>query len=351
MKSLVWMGPRRLEIQERPEPELAKGEVLLQVAVVGICGSDLSGYLGENSLRRPPLIMGHEFTGMVVATAGDVKAWKSGQVVTVNPLLSCNRCQFCRQGMRQLCANRSIVGIHRPGAFAEYLTVPASACHPVRNAIQGALVEPLACAVRANIQAKIQSTETLLVFGAGIIGLMSLRVAQEMGASRRIVVDPNPVRLEKAQWWGATDMLDPTHDKVTDEVRRLCPEGVDSVIDAVGLPQTRQDSIAVLRPGGCVVFIGLHLDETTIPGNHIVRQEIEIRGSFCYTDDNFQQALHLLENERVVPDASWLDIRPLEEGKQAFDEQIDGPATFPKILLHVRESLKGGQHEDHTGTL
>lgn len=134
-------------------------------------------------------------------------------------------------------------------------------------------------------------------------------------------------------------------------IRTLCKDGIDKVIDAVGMPQTRHDAISLVNPGGRVVFIGLHQDETIIPGNHLVRQEVEITGSFCYTNNDFQHVLHLLEDGRIVPDASWLDIRPLEEGKQAFDEQIDGPATFPKILLHVRESLKGGQHEDHTGTL
>ena len=335
MKSLVWTGPRQLEIQQQPEPSVAKGEVLLQVAVAGICGSELSGYLGENSLRKPPLVMGHEFSGVIVAVAEDVQEWRAGQVVTVNPLLSCGQCRYCRRGLRQLCATKSIVGIHRPGAFAEYVAVPASACYAVQDTIQAALTEPLACAVRANVQANVQEGENILVFGAGIIGLMALRVAQTRQAAQRIIVDTNPARLEKAAQWGATATLNPLQCDVVKEAHPLCPDGIDKVIDAVGLPRTRHDAISLVNPGGRVVFIGLHQDESSVPGNHIVRQEVEIFGSFCYTNEDFQHAHHLLEQECIVPDPLWLDIRSLAEGKRAFDEQIDGPALFPKIMLRL----------------
>ena len=335
MKSLVWTGPRQMEMQEGPRPVPKKGEVLLRVSLAGICGSELSGYLGENSLRKPPLVMGHEFSGSIIECGEGVNDWQEGQLVTVNPLVTCGECRYCKNGLQPLCPARWIVGIHRPGAFAEYVIVPQNACYAIQDEIQGALVEPLACAVRANMQARIELNDTVLVTGAGIIGLMALRVAKELGASRLLCVDTNEARLEKSRIWGATHTLNPRQQSVVDFVQQTFPAGVDRVIDAVGLPQTRRDGIAAVRPGGRVVFIGLHENDTTIPGNEIVRSEIEIVGSFCYADQDFHRALALLTSGKVVADTSWLDVRPLAAGKSSFDEQIDGPALFPKILLRV----------------
>lgn len=335
MKSLVWTGPRAFRLEEREIPEPAPGELLLRVEMAGICGSDLSGYLGENSLRKPPLVMGHEMSATVAAAAPGVRGFTPGQRVTVNPLVSCGTCRACRRGMRQLCRGRSIVGIHRPGAFAEYLTAPAGACFPVGQPLAAALAEPLACSVRAAGQAGVRLGDDVLVVGAGIIGLMAAKVAELMGAARRIMVDTNDARLAHAASWGATHTVNPRQEGLPEALARIAPEGVDRAIDAVGLPQTRRDCIGAVRPGGSVSFVGLHDDETAVPGNTIVRQEIEIRGSFSYSDDDFHTSLQLLEDGAVAPAGAWLDIRPLEDGPAAFEEQIFGPAAYSKIVLAI----------------
>ncbi|MFD1676834.1 zinc-dependent alcohol dehydrogenase [Alicyclobacillus fodiniaquatilis] len=335
MKCLVWQGPRRIAVEEYPKPVLKSGEVLIKVSLVGICGSELSGYLGENSLRKPPLVMGHEFSGTIEEIADNVTGLENGMLVTVNPLFSCNYCSYCRSGFQNLCPKRSILGIHRPGAFAEYVAVPATACYRVKGEIEGALTEPLACSVRAATQARIELGETVVVFGAGIIGLMSVLSAKEKGAFQIVVVDTNDTRLKKALEWGATNVFNPSHGRILDEIRQLAPLGVDKVIDAVGLPITRQNGLEVVRSGGRVVWIGLHEDEIFMQGNHLVRQEIEVVGSFCYTDRDFQVALAMLDKNLHVSTDTWLDVRPLELGQNSFEEQIDGPAKFPKIMLRV----------------
>src|SRR6476469_3088062 len=124
MKAVVWLGPRRMELQNEPEPQPQSGEVILHVDAVGICGSELSGYLGQNSLRVPPLVMGHEFAGTIMAIGADVSGLAVGDRVTVNPLSGCGVCALCRLGMQNLCAKRQIIGIHSPGAFAELVVAP-----------------------------------------------------------------------------------------------------------------------------------------------------------------------------------------------------------------------------------
>src|SRR3954469_16686142 len=124
MQALVWEGPRQMNLREVADPQPAAQEVLIKVIFSGICGSELGGYLGHNSLRKPPLIMGHEFSGIIEETGPSVMSFKAGDRVTANPLVTCGVCRACTTGSAQLCAQRKLLGAHLPGAFAEYVTVP-----------------------------------------------------------------------------------------------------------------------------------------------------------------------------------------------------------------------------------
>ncbi len=331
MKTLTWTAPEVMTMRDAAKPELEPGWVLLRVGGAAICGSEISGYLGHNELRRPPLIMGHEFSGTVARLGPGVTQVSVGDVVTANPLVSCGQCRHCRQGNRQRCLSRQIIGIDFPGAFAEWVAVPAPQCHPVRDIVDGALVEPYACGVRAVGLSRVEMGDEAMVVGAGIIGLIAVHLLRAAGASRVIVVDPNPHRLEQAQAWGATDTMAP------DTVDHLgIRQTMDRVIDAVGFSATRALSIQALRRGGCVVWIGLHENQSVLEGNAMVRDEIDIRGSFCYTDDEFRRAVDLVNAGQAFPrDRSWLDIRPLEAGDAAFAEQASPSARFAKIVLTI----------------
>lgn len=337
MKALVWTGPREMTIEQTDKPSPGPGEILLRVGAVGICGSELSGYLGENSLRRPPLIMGHEFTGEVVEAGSDDSGFAVGTTVVVNPMVPCGECAMCRRGLENLCLNRSLISAHRPGAFAEWVVVPEKAAFLVPetvNPVSGSLVEPLACGLRAVRLVEIGVGDSVVVFGAGIIGLMSLAMAKRSGARTLIVVDTNERRLEVAKDWGATHTLNPKKDDVLESARTISDRiGIDAAIDAVGVPVTRQAAVMALRPGGRSVFVGLHDDETTLAGNHIVRSEVHIVGSFCYSYEDFQNSIRLVADGLFDETEGWLDERPLEAGKESFDEQIDGPALYPKVVL------------------
>jgi threonine dehydrogenase-like Zn-dependent dehydrogenase len=337
MQSLVWTKAEWLEIQEMPVPVISEEEVLLKVDAVGICGSELEGYLGHNSLRVPPLIMGHEFSGTIHYTGSRVSGLSKGQKVVVNPLISCRSCQLCRKGLVQLCAQRSIVGIHRPGAFAEYVKVPASAIYVVPETMdpfRAALAEPLACSLRATRRAmEKHPLANVVVIGAGTIGLLSFLTAQLLGASKIIVLDTNESRLQTPQRLGAAATITPNEPDYIQKIRQeMGTGGIDVVIDAVGFQATRSAAVEMVNPGGTVMYIGLGIDKTELPVNVCIRNEINLLHSFSYQDQDFYDALEILKNGKIDP-SEWSEIRSLKEGNQAFNDLIQGKVENAKIFL------------------
>jgi threonine dehydrogenase-like Zn-dependent dehydrogenase len=336
---LDWEGVKQMRLREEAEPSLRPGWVVIDVKAVGICGSEIAAFTGGNELRKPPLVMGHEFSGTVSGVGERVPAAWMGKTVTVNPLISCQTCRFCRDGERHLCPERQIVGVHLPGAFAEKVAVPVSNCFPVTSPLSGALVEPLATGLRSVERSGVRAGDDALVFGAGMIGLASAKLLRARGALRCVVVDTISSRLAWASKWGATQTINASKDDVGGVLKELAPEGFDCVVDAVGASQTRIQSITAARRGGRVVFVGLHETNTELPSNYIIRNEIEIMGTFAYSDDDFRRALALVEGNFVDTSGGWLDVRSLASGQAAFTEQATGPGTYSKIIL--RPSLQG----------
>lgn len=341
MDALVWLGPRKMELRREPAPTPEAGEVLIEVATVGICGSELSGYLGENSLRKPPLIMGHEAAGRIAfdcdAPLSDGSPARAGARVTFNPLLTCGACDLCRSGKSNLCRNRQLISAHRPGAFARYVAVPAHLCVPLPDHVSltlGSLTEPLACGVRAVAHA--EAPHRLVILGAGPIGLLCLVAARAAGIEQILVSDVSERRLAVARAWGAAATVN-ARNNVLAAVQAFAPGGADAVIDAVGLTVTRDQAVRAVIPGGRVVFIGLHDEESMVGANYIVRQEITVIGSFTYSDADFTRALDLLAAGKVPLDGDWLEERPLAAGPAAFEELIAGTTRAAKIVLRVGE--------------
>lgn len=337
MRALVWTAPRRMEYTDAAKPEPAEDEVLIRVEAVGICGSEIEGYLGHNSLRVPPLVMGHEFCGRVESWGDRASGFARGQKVVVNPLQSCGRCVSCRKGHTQLCASRRIVGIHRPGAFGEWVAVPASGVVAVPESLspfRAALAEPLACSLRATRRAMRRHFHPhVVVFGAGGIGLLCAKVARLLGADKVIVSDTQPERLQIAKEVAADAAALPG----SAEWERLLAEvagdkGIDVVIDAAGFQPTRSSALSLVNPGGTVMNVGLGIDETELRINHLIRSEIEVLGSFCYTDQDFRDAVRLLEEGRITEEG-WTDVRPISEGGEAFRELVEGRVKQGKLFL------------------
>lgn len=339
MQALVWEGPRQMNLRETPDPQPAPDEVLVEVVYSGICGSELGGYLGHNSLRKPPLIMGHEFSGVIRALGEKATARKPGlaigQRVTVNPLISDPWSKAALRGRHNLTLPRNILGIHRPGSYAQYVTVPAVNVYPLPDHMSfehAALTEPMACGLRAAKLSGCTATDRVLITGLGPIGLLTLQVVKAMGARTIFATDTDADRLAIGKHFGV-QVLNPKTANVVETVKAATNgEGVDMAIDAVGANATRRQCIEAVIPGGRVVFTGLHEEESPLPANYIIRNEINIQGSFAYTPLDFEAAFDWLAQGRIEIDP-WIMKAPLAEGGAMFERLLSHPGPVAKILL------------------
>lgn len=328
MAALVYEAPKQMFLRDVPLPALQPNEVLIRVAYSGICGSELSGYEGKNSLRKPPLIMGHEFSGYI-DQIGDQAALRRpeltvGLPVTANPLVTCGRCDYCISGRQSLCSQRKLLSAALPGSNAEYVVVPADSVYRLPHGMSltdAALAEPVACAIHSAELVKPRPGESGLVFGAGPIGLFMIQALFDYGLKTIYCADLNPQRLAMAESLGAIPV------QAADLVNQ-----VDVVVDAVGVSATRQACVTAVRSGGRVVFVGLHEPDTTLPIHDIVRREIVCYGSFAYTPLDFRHALEGLSGKRYGLNESWTRIEPLANGTACFEELLHG-STVAKIWL------------------
>jgi threonine dehydrogenase-like Zn-dependent dehydrogenase len=315
VKALVFTAPGTLELLDVPEPQPGRGEVVVQVRAAGICGSELHGARSPG-FRKPPLIMGHEFAGVTAA----------GEAVAVNPVLSCGHCGPCQRGLRHVCAERQIIGVHRAGGFAERVAVPASALRPLPPGLPweaAALIEPAANAVHAwNLAVRSRgagsaSSAQVGVIGCGAIGLLCVAVALSAGAERVEVSDLSPARLAAARRLGA-GAGGPA----------LAGE-YDVVVDAVGSAATRAASVAQQRPGGAAIWLGLADPDPGFDANALVRSEKRVLGSFAYSDEEFAQAMTLIREW----DLTWAASYPLAAGAEIFTGLMNGGLQPVKALL------------------
>jgi threonine dehydrogenase-like Zn-dependent dehydrogenase len=330
-----------LNIREMPEPEPGLDEVLIKVAYSGICGSELGGYLGENSLRHPPLVMGHEFSGEIVGLGSNAAHHKPGlavgQQVTVNPLIHCGWCRACLAGRFNLCRSREILGIHRPGSFADLVKAPAALVYPLPPSMSlehAALAEPAGCAVRAVRLGGCAPGTSLLVTGLGPIGLLVALVARTFGVTEIFATDTDPDWRMSGEQLGFL-VLNPLEDDVIAATQAATGNlGVDAAIDAVGLTVTRRQCIDAVARGGRVIFVGLHEADSEIQGNDIIRKETRIEGSFAYAPLDFDEAFNWLSDGHIQKLDPWLIKAPLGEGQGCFERLLSKPGPVAKILLY-----------------
>ncbi len=313
MKALVYSAPLQMTMEDLPEPVAGPGQELIQVAAAGICGSELEGFANQSPMRVPPLVMGHEFSGIRVS---------DGARVTVNPLSACGSCDLCTHERPNLCAQRRLLGVHDPGGFAERVVVPRSQCVEIpheASLAQAAMIEPLANAVHALRVAHDPDwpVRSLGVIGAGALGSAVVLAAVGTGVSRIDVADRVPARLALVEAAGATS------------VGESVGNDLDLVIDCVGSTETRRVAVAALRPGGTVVLLGLHDAELELNGQDLTRSEKRVIGTFAYAPGDFEAAARLCSR---VPD-TWFDEVPLADGVDVWHRLLAGPGAVPKTLL------------------
>lgn len=325
MRALVYTAPQTLEVLDRPDPRVSDGEVLIHVESVGICGSDMHAFLGHDERRPAPLILGHEVAGTIAS--GD----RTGQRVTVNPLVTCGTCAACRSGRDNLCGTRQIISMPpREGGFAALLAMPERNLVAVPDQIapdQAALAEPIACgwhAVRLARQSLDADPQRVLVIGGGAIGLGAALSAAAQCTADITVSEPNATRrsflAERcAQAAVSPDTLDP------DDI-------FDLVIDGVGIEATRELASSRARPGGVIAHIGLGSAAGGLDIRRMTLQEITFIGTYTYTAQDFRDTAAAMFDGRLGR-LDWTEIRPLDDGAQAFSDIREGRVAAPKIIL------------------
>jgi 2-desacetyl-2-hydroxyethyl bacteriochlorophyllide A dehydrogenase len=328
MRALVFTAPRQLEMQRLPRPRPAAGECAIAVTAAGICGSDLTAFLGRSSSRVPPMVLGHELVGRR----------SDGHRVVVNPFLACGRCPACRAGHQNLCSSWRLLGMNQtPGCFAEFVAIPATHVHDIPDSLsdaQAILAEPLANIVHLLRLAAPQPGLRMGIVGAGIMGSLALLAALRHGVRDILVEEISEVRLASARRMGATLAVHPDSEAGRAEVRKLIGDGLDLVLDASGTASAREEAFHLCRPGGLVVLLGMAQARSEIDFAAAIRREQRVILSFGYTPIDFARSLNMLAAGEIDLDP-WTAEMPLEAGQMAFEKISGMPGETLKMLLRV----------------
>ncbi len=328
MKALVYTGTEEVVFRDEPDPTPStSGDVLLSVDACGLCGSDMHAYHGLDARRVPPLILGHEVTGIV--QTGERK----GERVIVNPLMSCGHCSDCVAGRAHLCASRELIGMRVAGAFADYVVVPESSLLSVpddMDVAQASLTEPTAVSLHSIMTAervlnRPVSEARAVVIGAGAIGVLAALLLQSKGCREVFIGDTGELRRQTAEKYNFGNVYDPL-------VNEPAASSFDLVIDAVGSGRTREASSRLARPGGVICHIGLQDDAPGLDTRRLTLQEITFIGNYCYTMSDMLAARDAIHSGNLG-NLEWLEHRPMSDGASAFADVHNGVAAAPKIVL------------------
>ncbi len=332
MKALVYTGVQKLIYREEKKPEKILGESIIKVQASGICGSDMHAYHGKDERRNPPLILGHEVSGVI--ESGKFK----DKTVVLNPLITCDNCNYCKNEREHLCPKRTMVGMSKPsqreGGLAEFVSVPDKNIYVIQKELdqkEAALTEPTAVALHAVILGeenlkKPLSESRVLIQGAGAIGLLcGLVLNKEKNCKNIVMSDPNKLRLNECEKYLEAKFVEPNSKEVNEN-------GFDIIFDTVGLEITRQQAISSILPGGTIVHVGLTQPEGKFNFRKLTIQEITVVGTYCYTNRDFKKSIDILAKKKLGS-LDWIEYRDLKYGADAFKQIHDGKCVAPKIVL------------------
>lgn len=328
MKALVYVGTQAVEFRDEPAPaDPQQHQVLLNIDACGLCGSDMHAYHGLDARRVPPLILGHEATGVVQ------NGTRAGERVIVNPLITCGTCIDCVSGHSNLCASRELVGMRLAGAFAQQIVVPESnilAMPADMDITHASLTEPTAVSLHCVLMAERVLSRPIsearaLVIGAGAIGVLAALVLQSKGCKEVYLGDTNALRRDTAEKHNFGHVYDPLGNE---------PEAgsFDVVIDAVGSGKTRAACSRLVRAGGVICHAGLQDQADGLDTRRLTLQEVTFIGNYCYTVADLRAAIDSIYTGKLGK-LEWIEERPLSEGASAFADVHNGTTPSPKIVL------------------
>lgn len=332
MRAAIMQAPHDMEVGQWDTPRPGPGEVLVEVAASGICAGDMYFYLGKNPYAVYPQICGHEIAGTVVEVGEGVTTVEPGAAVAVEPFIGCGQCYPCRIGKSNCCTNLVILGVHKPGGYAQYLTAPATHAHVVPEGLSladASFAEPVAIGVQGCRRGEVSGGENVLVLGCGPIGLALIEVARAWGANV-LAADVLPERVETAAKFGAESFL-ADDDFLETILDRTDGEGMPVVMEATGNPRAMEQTVELVASGGRIVILGLVKQgvEISLPGLDLTRKEMTIVGSRASVNC-FPEALRLLAEGAI----SYPQVAT------QFD-MWDAPQVFADLAEHPNKIHKG----------
>ena len=342
MKALVLQEYKKFACQELPAPRPAADEVLVAVKACGICGSDVHGMDGSTGRRRPPIVMGHEAAGIITAVGANVTGWTTGDRVTFDSTIYCGECEFCRRGEINLCDNRRVLGVscedyRRDGAFAEFVAVPQRVLYRLPDGLpfeHAALVEPFAIALHAIRRVSIALNDTVVVVGAGMIGLALVQALRHTGCGRLISVDVADDRLALAKKFGATNLVNSARENAGEIILDLTRgRGADVAFEAVGITATVDMAVRSLRKGGSLALVGNVAPKIEFPLQLAVTRELSLHGS-CSSRGEYPAVLDMLARGDLQPAPLISALAPLADGAAWFDRLYRKEPGLMKVVLH-----------------
>jgi L-iditol 2-dehydrogenase len=340
MKALVLEEYNKLVYQEVEKPVAAGNEVLVEIMAVGICGSDVHGMDGSTGRRIPPIIMGHEASGVVVEIGKDVTGWKAGDRVTFDSTIYRLDDWYTRKGHYNLSDNRMVLGVSckefkRDGAFAQFVPVPAHILYKLPENVtfeQAAMVEPVAVALHSINLSGAKINDTAVVFGSGMIGLFIIQLLKQAGCNV-IAVDMLDEKLVMARKAGADHVFNSASDDVPAEIRKLTHNrGADLAFEAVGITPTIQSAIESLRKGATLILVGNLSPKIELPLQKVVTQELVVKGS-CAINGEYPAVLELMSKGKINVQDMMSAVVPLAEGAAWFDRLYKKEAGLLKVIL------------------
>lgn len=341
MKALILEDYMQLSCKEVPVPEITDDEVLVQVRSVGICGSDIHGMDGSTGRRIPPIIMGHEAAGVIAKTGNAVREWKTGDRVTFDSTIYSTDDWYTKNGMYNLSDGRKVLGVSakefkRQGAFAEYIAVPEHILYRIPNNVtftQAALVEPAAVALHAINLTPLKKGASVVVIGSGMVGMFVIQLLKIKDYSPVIAIDLQKERLELAKKLGANFIFTPDDESLIKSVLSLTNErGADAVIEVVGINETIQTGISLLRKGGTITLVGNLSPKVDLPLQAIVTRQLRVQGS-CAICGEYPEILDLISKGKLDMEAILTAEVPLEEGPMWFNKLYNKEKGLMKIIL------------------
>jgi len=336
MKALVWTAKETLVTEQREIPTPAPGEALIKVKYAGICGSDLSIYNGKHPRATPPLIMGHEFSGVIVEINPlEATDFKVGDRVVPEPLIPCGKCFACKSGLSYVCQYLGLYGIDEEGAFAEYVKIPIRLLYMIPENLAfdvAALIEPFAVTVHAVRRSSIRLGDTVCVLGGGPIGLLTALVARLSGPERVVVCELQPYRVRLAREFGI-EVIDTSQADPVEEINRITDgRGADVVFEAAGAEQTALLAPRLCRVHGEIIIISMPKVPRLMDFVAITFREATIKGTKVYAPYDFQRAIQIMATSDIDMRKFISPPYTLEEGEAAFQAAIEARDVMKVIF-------------------